>query len=899
MNTKRKHIALAVINAVAVMAVTNAAFAQDAQRVERVEITGSAIKRIDAESAVPVTVLKMEDLRKEGVTTIEQVMSLLSSVQMQQSTAQIVGSGSAGSSFANLRGIGANKTLVLLNGRRIANNAIDGASPDLNLIPFAALARVEVLRDGASALYGTDAIGGVINFITRNDYTGGSVTVGYDSPQHPGGKTTSANLAFGVGDLATQGFNVFGVVDYQRQERIGGTDRPFNTRYAGGLSPTPFPANYYQDGDSGNPAAPTCKSSPNLISDGGTGCFLSTSSFVDYTPQTERYSTFLKGTLALGSNARLGLEYFGSQNRVDSQIAPVPYGGLYMNRVMPNGQLNPYYPGNPGSSIATPNIPLDPNYTEDGALAKGRLPGFIHVKWRDYPNGPREDSPTNTQQRIVASLEGTAAGWDYQSAFTYNENKIQDNLEGYSNGAMITAGVLNGVINPFGPLSAAGTALINQAALNGNLQNAKGQVTGFDARASRELGDWLGAGRSAAVAVGAEYRREKFSQAANIDYATKVISSTGFDPATLNVGSRNVYAGYAELNVPIIKMLDVTAAVRYDNYSDVGSTTNPKVSFRLQPTQQILVRGSYSTGFRAPSLYEINSAQSYTNTSQFDDPVNCPGGNPIAGKPRAANCQQQFQSLTGGNLNLKPEKSKSTTLGIVFEPIKEANIGIDFWWIKVTDQIGSLADTTVFGSPAQFASLFHRNSRGNLSTDGSECPDPASCGYVDLRTQNLGGLNSSGIDLSGSYRMQLGSFGSTQLRVQSSYISKYEYQDYAGGPWNQNVGIYSGTGPILRWQHNVNLTWNKGAYDLGVAAHYKSGYVDQDPTYSVSSYTTFDIYGGWKPMKNLSLTAGIRNLLDRDPPLSYQTAKFQAGYDPRYSDPTGRTYYLRGTYNFR
>ncbi|MDQ2990867.1 MAG: TonB-dependent receptor plug domain-containing protein, partial [Pseudomonadota bacterium] len=146
-----------------------AAMAQtdNAAPIQRVEITGSAIKRIDAETAVPVTIIKMDDLKKQGVTTIEQVMANLTVSQSSLGTSQVVGSGTGGASYADLRGIGANKTLVLLNGRRLANNAFDSSAPDLNMIPFAALERVEVLRDGASSLYGSDAVGGVINFITR------------------------------------------------------------------------------------------------------------------------------------------------------------------------------------------------------------------------------------------------------------------------------------------------------------------------------------------------------------------------------------------------------------------------------------------------------------------------------------------------------------------------------------------------------------------------------------------------------------------------------------------------------------------------------------------------------------------------------------------------------------
>ena len=874
-----------------------AAMAQDTTGpIQRVEITGSAIKRIDAETAVPVTVIRIDDLKKQGVTTIEQVMSNLSVSQSQQGTSQVVGLGTGGASFANLRGIGANKTLVLLNGRRLANNAFDSSAPDLNMIPFAALDRVEVLRDGASALYGSDAVGGVINFITKKDYQGGVITLGADAPKAGGGHSSSVNVGFGAGDLGKDGWNLFGVLDHQEQASIGGTARPFNTRYAGGLSPTTSPANYFQGGSSANPTAPGCTSAPNLIpAAGGTSCQMTTSSFVDYVPKSDRTSGLLKGTFKINENHELGLEYMVSQSKIGSQIAPVPYGGLIQNRLRPDGSLNPYYPGNPGAIAAS--IPLDPTFN-DGKGGAGGKPGFIHVKWRDLPNGPRADENTNTQQRLIASLTGVVAGWDYDGAFSYNENKVKENLRGYSDGGIITAGVLNGVINPFGAQSAAGDALIASAALDGNVQNAKGSTTGVDLHASREVGDWLGAGRQAALAIGTEAHHEKFLSAANPDYAAKVVASTGIDPATRNEGARSVYAGYAELNVPILKTLDITAALRYDKYSDFGSTTNPKVGFRFQPNKQVLVRGSFSTGFRAPSLYEINAAQSYTNSSIYDDPINCPGGKPVPGKSPAANCGQQFQVLTGGNTALNPEKSKNATIGIVVEPINNLTLGLDFWSINLKHSIGSLSQDDVFTDPVKYASIYHRTASGELATDGSQCPNPATCGFVDLRTQNLGGTNTNGIDISTLYRLRTSNLGNYNFQLNSTYVHKYEYQNSEGGEWHQNVGVYSGTGPVFRWQNNFALNWSMGAFGAGLAGHHKSGYVDQDPAFRVASYTTFDGYLSWTVMKGIGLTAGMRNMFDRNPPLSYQTQTFQAGYDPRYTDPTGRTVYARATYTF-
>ncbi|WP_167759692.1 TonB-dependent receptor [Massilia horti] len=878
------------------------ALAQQAgqQPMARVEITGSAIKRIDAETSVPITVIKVDDLKKQGVTTVEQVLNMLSVSQAQQSTSQVVGASTGGAAFADLRGIGANKTLVLLNGRRLANNAFDSSAPDLNMIPFAALLKVEVLRDGASSLYGSDAVGGVINFITRKDFQGGVITVGKDQPKDSGGKSFNGNIGFGFGDLDKDRFNLFALYDHQDQQAIGGTERPFNKRYAGGLSPTTSPANYFQGGDSTNPTGPSCSSEPNLVpADKGTSCQMTTSSFVDYIPRTERDTLLFKGTIKLGEDHRFNLEYLNSRSSVRSQIAPVPYGGLYQNRLREDGSLNPYYPGNPGA--ITPTIKLDPNYTKDNTPA-GVKPGFINLKWRDLPNGPRSDDNTNTQQRLVAMFDGRLADWDYEAAATWNENKVRENLKGYSDGRMITAGVLNGIINPFGPQDAAGTALINAAALDGNIQNAKGTVTGIDAHASRELSDWLGAGKPAAIAIGAQASHESFVSSANTEYAAKVVASTGIDPDTHNEGSRHVYAAYTELNVPLLPTLDITAAVRYDKYSDFGSSTNPKVGFRFQPNSRVMLRGSYSTGFRAPSLYEINAAQAYTNSSEHDDPVNCPNGDPKPGKPSSANCGQQFQVLLGGNLNLKPETSRNLTLGLVLEPLNNLSVAIDLWAIELKQAIGSLSDDDVFADPVKYASLYHRNSSGDLSTDGSQCPLPATCGYVDLRTQNLGGTKTNGIDLSASYRLRSAAWGNYTFATNSTYVHRYDYQNSEGDEWHKNVGVYSGNNPVFRWQSSASLVWNQDLLSAGLSAHYKSGYLDQPkldhPNHRVASYTTLDTYVAWAQRKGLGLTLGVRNLADRVPPLSYQTTVFQAGYDPRYADPTGRTWYVRGTYTF-
>jgi iron complex outermembrane receptor protein len=257
----------------------------------------------------------------------------------------------------------------------------------------------------------------------------------------------------------------------------------------------------------------------------------------------------------------------------------------------------------------------------------------------------------------------------------------------------------------------------------------------------------------------------------------------------------------------------------------------------------------------------------------------------------------QFQRLTGGNNNLQPEESKNWNIGIVLEPTAGVTVGLDFWSVKLTNAIDALSETTVLGDTATFAQYIRRNADGDLSTDGTGCPGPT-CGYLDLRQQNLGDTNTNGVDFSLNVRRNLGSMGRLQLGLNGTYVSKYEYQDFIGGPFNQKVGRYVGTGPIFRIQHAVSAVWTVGEWTLGGVARYKSGYTDQDPVNKVTPYQTTDAYVSWAAMKGLNLTFGINNIADTDPPYSNQGEVFQANYDPRFTDPTGRKYYVRASYQF-
>lgn len=319
-------------------------------QLQRVEVTGSAIRRVDAETAVPITILKAEELRKQGVTTTAELVQRITGSQSINNSAGSVGAATGGASFADMRGIGANKTLVLLNGRRLANNALSGTNSaggavDLNMIPFAAIERVEVLRDGASALYGTDAIGGVINFITKKSLTDGALTLGGETPTHSGGGATKdMSASWGYGDLEEDRFNVLGVFNYNKQQNLDANDRSFATDYAPGrgldqTSGTAFPGNYSQNGNATNPLANSNCNGPNLIARDGL-CRFSTREFIDLVPQTEKTSFFGKTTAKLGDDHNANLEYFWSRNNNAVAVGPAPLTGLSLD------SSSPYYPGN-------------------------------------------------------------------------------------------------------------------------------------------------------------------------------------------------------------------------------------------------------------------------------------------------------------------------------------------------------------------------------------------------------------------------------------------------------------------------------------------------------------------------------------------------------------------------
>ncbi|MES2069657.1 MAG: TonB-dependent receptor [Pseudomonadota bacterium] len=859
------------------------AMAQEASdaKTQRVEITGSSIKRIAAETAAPLTVIKAEEFVKQGLTTAAEVLSKLPSNQSTMGVGNAVGGNTSGlptggQASADLRSLGSDKTLVLLNGRRLANHPYDGASVDLNIIPITALDRVEVLRDGASAIYGTDAIGGVINFITKRSVTGVTVTGEIVKPKLHGGDEKRFNIVGGVGNLDQDGYNVFGVVDYHKQDLITSQDREFSktgiipSRGLNLTSGTTFPGNYFDptSGATGNPGFAAGCNPPFSVPRASNGtCRQDYTRLIDDLPNSEQTAFFGKAAMKLGTEHTGSIEYLHSESKVNSRTAPPPQTGL----ILPKS--SPYYPGNSGGVPAQPGLSGDP----------------LSVNWRPLEAGQRQIDSKGTADRVVLALEGALAGWDYKTGLTYSVSKSSETfVGGYVQDASFAAGVASGVLNPFGLQNTAGKAYLDSTALRGEVQNAKVTTTGLDFKASREL--MAMAGGPLALAIGAELRQEKADFIVNRDIASQA-SSSGLSGSLSTNGKRDIEALFTELNVPLIKDLEIQLAARVDNYSDVGSTVNPKIAVRYQPTKEILLRGSASTGFRAPTLFEKNAPLSRNDTNDsYSDPILCPGGVPQPGANPLRDCDLQQFKLQGGNANLKPEKSKTFSFGIVLEPIKDVTVALDYWNIHLKDKIGALPEQSIFGNYAKYKDLFLR------------FPDGSPNAILDLK-ENLGEVKTQGIDLSLSARMPKTAFGVFTFTLDGTYVMKYDYQNERNGPFLTAVGVYSDNNPVFRWRHNAALNWSNGPWGATLAQSYNAGYHDQNQVddqfkQDVSSYSLWNVSASYSGFKNLTLTAGVKNLLNTDPPFSNQGTLFQKGYDPRYTDPVGRAYFVRGSYTF-
>ena len=869
---------------------------------QEVVVTGTMIARPNAETAEAVTVLHVDTLKEQGITNLEQAISQITANTTSVNLATAVGTFSGGGTYADLRGLGRGRTLILLDGQRLAPNAFDGGAVDLGGIPFSAIDNIQVLREGASALYGSDAIAGVINFITRKNYQGLELQGQWDHPQQSGGGSIQADFVFGHGDLVNDGYNAMITVNYSKQDELQAWRRDFSAPgffpdggYTSTNNPGTWPGsildnngNFWQSG------YPACAGNPYPTTFFG-NCAYKYSTATDLLPDTHQLSGLVSITKTLPANNQLQVQYFYTQSELNGWAGPM----FYFFGMDP---ASPYFP-KPGQLTCTAAYSACANPVD--------LVDPIYAVWSD-PGNNRYAGNYNVEQRLLLTFSGSNAGWDYSADLNLSKNTNDNrNTGGYPNEDVLApGGTLSDLINPFGPQSAAGQALINSSYVNGVYSQGEDKRWSVDAHATHPLGTAFNAPTPSTFAIGFSLSGEHF-QYATTPYNDIVSAATGLTDSAVE-GSRNIQALFAEVDVPMSQAFDLDVSDRYDRYSDFGTTNNGKIGLRYQPVKMLTMRATASTGFRAPTLYNLFSpnfvAASTSGAMGAGNPFCSPGNYTTEWSQYV--CSTQGLGVFGGNKNLTPETSQNYDLGLVLEPIKDLGITIDYFRILLKNTIGRVPAQAIYGDPNSFPNLIVTNNAGTLTGSIAEATDchpytAPTCGYIILTSNNTGQIATNGLDISVQYAQHTG-FGTFREDLEATMITEFLDQQYTGGPQLNLVGWFNELPPAYRWQHNLRVDWTSpmSMWGAGISNRFYSGYIDEFPDGNgnrryVGTYSLWDIYGSVKPIKSLTVLIGIKNLFNTDPPFTnaYQD-NFAAGYNALNADPLLRNFYLNVKYNF-
>jgi iron complex outermembrane receptor protein len=864
----------------------------------KVFVTGSNIPTVERETALPVQVITREQIERTNLRTAAELVNRISATTSYSAFNETQGGGDpGGAGFAGgaLRGLGFQFTVVLVNGRRIAPYAFAPRGGDLNAIPLAAVDRVEVLKDGASAIYGSDAIGGVINFILRNDFHGAQVSAQYTAPEHTGGYGKQLTSWIGVGDLAAQGFNAYATFDYQKYGGVSARDRSFAARSyipEEGINRTEIesmPANVDTPQGPRNPTgdpnqgyrSPLC--APPLSSSlpgneyqcrwfgDGSSSIVDASERINivgsFTWQFDPHHRFF----LYDTWARSRFTYLAGPTAVSSQTSQD--GGGFL---LPS--TSAFYPHAFARAFGIDGAPLN-------------------VYWRADELGARRSEPTTEQQNIVAGMQGIAWGWRYDGAFDYSRSDVDARYAGGFVRQSLLLPILNsGIVNPFDRNTPDVVARLSAAKVDAVLGRGTSSVASLNFHTTKEVFDlpagWL------SVALGFDLLQEKLTIVADPVLAFgDVLEAQPFRSLS---GSRNVWAAFAETSIPMSESLEANLAVRHDRYSDFGSTTNPKVSARWQPLPALLLRASAGTGFLAPSLQGIFSPSAVgLLPERHDDAARCPFTFSLQ------DCDRRFPARFGGNPALQPVTSRQWSAGGVWSASRDFSVGVDYVSIALDDRINFFSSTQIFdqcadGVTGRTCHLIHR---GPADPGHPELPGPIV--QVDQFVTNLGRKKVSALDLDVRFVATRQNWGQVSVGFNGTYNIKYLEQQ-VDGSYVDLAGTYSTSGGnpgvVPRWRHYLVAGWSYGAWSATLAESYQTGTNDQLPAAQprrMGDYDVWELSFAYATSREVTVSGGIRNLFDRDPPFSNQSQTVQIGYDPSYADPRGRLYWAGIRYTFR
>ncbi len=929
---------------------------------QTVYVTGSNLKRVDREGTSPVQVVTAQDIKDTGAQTVTDLMRFVPAIGTDSNYDSRGGNFASGVATASLRGLSSTSTLILLNGRRIAPAAYadpnNGNSTlyDLNSIPITALDRVEILKDGASAVYGSDAIGGVINFITKSNYRGIEFGARASANDDANFKREGATATWGTGDLDTDGYNVFLTADVSKRHRTSRQDttdiayeqyQQLNGRFAMpyGSTVSQYPTFYRESGPGTKNFAVSranaadrlrttvgCDPAQQLVGStamglaatsvwiGRTFCNYDTNQFLETQSEGKDANLLGRGVLKIGQHTRAYAEATYTRSERNYTGAPITLGQSSVNNFTAQGVTEPFQAI---LEIGHPDNPF-PDARSSVGYRFANLRGGSQL--------------VNENTRLLLGAEGEAGRWTWDTGLLWNESEKHETT--YGRLYLPTLRKLN-----------TGTSLSALAAdptISKDVESTgKSSILQWDGKASTEFGQLPGG--AIGLALGAEFRREKVTLDPDADLAAGNIY--GLVNSVID-GERDVKSAFIELRAPLLKNLDLEFAGRADKYPGIKTNYVPKVGAKWTAFDGLAFRGSYSKGFRAPALVQVVPGGSQFFQGGIWDPKRCEVDESTP-KPGATevDCNKSAAGTGGANPDLVPEKSRSYSLGVIWSPSSNLDVLVEYFRIRKEGEVALGTTTEALKNEDRFPENVVRDTNpDNFVTDAAGNPIPGTGPLLMVRTPwtNQGSTEVRGIDFEVRHRARFGEAGSLSTKLNGTYMTHYSLAEHAGDvehnlvggsaglyDWNLSSGI-----DLPRLKFNVASAWTRGDHTINGLVNYVGTvsmqrvvnadtvydqpfchygtakdsdaepnrntsvplYEDYYPDCKVGSWVTVGLGYTYTGFRNLTLNLNVQNLFDKrapyDPRYGSSSGAALAGYNEGLHNPYGRYFTVSARYAF-
>ncbi len=867
--------------------------ADDEEKGEKIVVTGSRIKRVDIEGPSPITVIGRDEIDQSGDNSVADVLrsSVFNSFGSFRERSG-VGNGATGNATVSLRGLGASRTLILIDGKRAPSSPSfgGGGAQNLNLIPVSAVERIEILRDGASAIYGSDALAGVINIILRKDFDGLVITAGAERPTQEGADGSQFSLSTGV--TSGKG-NITFVVDHVERKQLFNRDRDFT---ATGLSVFGFPGSFYAyetDPVTGgrtnfvglfpDARCPTnlgdSAEFPNsLLRFGGIICGFNYAATSASSAALTRDTVFISSNYEISDSLDFNSRVMITRTKSFGRYAPAPAAGG-----MPAGLF-------PTMAADNPNNPTNP-VTGDPRFIGGGGPYELDIFYRNVPGGTRDSNVTDTLTDILLGLQGTESwggGTDWELNVHHSRSRNVDLGTGYGFGSLLQNAIDDGSYDIFN--------------VNGNFSEAVAAGFGHETVFEAEVVNFSLDGNivfdlfetdagAAPLVLGFEYDDLNFFQQNDPQSNSgNVFGTSGGDNVA---ASRYRKSLYAETVIPVTDQIEVDIALRFDDYSDFGSTVNPKVSASWRPTDELLVRASFGKGFRAPTMTALFGS----NSQSFNSAVDTLGAQQAgaacqSATPPAVCGTTQYQNFTGGNPNLDAETSTSYTAGLVYNPFDDFSVGLNYYSIDLEDGFATTGLQSIFNNDA---ALFNSTGVGDprVVRNGA-----GAVLFVNRAIGNTAQFEVSGVDFDVKWGgIDAGEIGEFAFQFELSQTLDFKSVDDSGAQ-DVGVGEFFADGTAQpEYKAQLNTNWTMGDWGASMQLQFVPALDNVASGDKLDSWTTVDFQVTYSTDWDGKIIVGARNLTNEDPPINTTTLD-SPFYSQGVHDIFGRVPYIRYEQSF-